>query len=71
MASTYFLENGNVVVNLSAVFLCNTLADPDDVPAFLLLQLQVRVEHTEVELLEERKHIQAHLVTKLCFKIVT
>lgn len=55
------LEDWNVIVDLGAVFLGHTLTDPDNVPAFLLLQLEIRVEHSEVELLKEGEHIQVHL----------
>ena len=47
------LENGDVIVNLSTVPLSDTLRYPDDVPAFLLLQFHVSIEHTEVELVKE------------------
>jgi hypothetical protein len=56
------LEDGNVVVDFCAVFLGDTLCDPDDVAALLLLQLQIRVEHTKVELLHECHHVQTHLI---------
>lgn len=55
------LEDRNVVVNLSTVPLGNTLSDPDDVPALLLLQLDVGVENTEVELVEKGQLVQLHL----------
>lgn len=42
----------------------NTLSDPDDVPALLLLQLHVGVEDTEVELVEESQLVQFHLQEK-------
>lgn len=56
------LENGYVVVDLCAVLLGNALGDPDDVTALLLLQLEVCVEDTEVELLQKGVHVQLHLV---------
>jgi len=56
------LKDGDVVIDLGAVFLRNALRDPDNVPALLLLQLQVGVEHAAVELLHERVHVQLHLV---------
>lgn len=43
------------------MFLSNTLADPDNVPAFLLLQLQVRIENTKVELLQKSENIEVDL----------
>lgn len=54
-------EDRNVVVNLSAVPLGDALCNPDDVPALLLLQLDVGVENTEVELVEEGQLVQLHL----------
>lgn len=39
----------------------DALRDPDDVPALLLLQLDVGVENAEVELVEEGKLVQLHL----------
>lgn len=57
------LEDGNVVVDLGAVPLGDALGDPDNVPALLLLQLDVGVENTEVELVEEGQLIQLHLQT--------
>ena len=54
-------EDGDVVVNLCPVALSHTLADPDDVPALLLFQLEEGVEHTEVELLHEGVLVQPHL----------
>lgn len=42
----------------------DALGDPDDVPALLLLQLDVGVENTEVELVEEGQLIQLHLQTR-------
>jgi len=56
------LEDGYVVVDLCAVLLGDALGDPDDVAALLLLELEVRVEDSEVELLQEGVHVQFHLV---------
>ena len=39
----------------------DTLGDPDHVATLLLLQLQQRVEHPVVELLQERVDVQLHL----------
>ena len=58
-------EDGDVVVDLGPVLLCDALRDPDDVPALLLLQLQEGVEDAEVELLHERVHVQVHLKGRL------
>lgn len=55
------LEDGDVVINLGAMFLCNTFWNPDDVTALLLLQFQVRIEHTEMKLLHECIDIQFNL----------
>lgn len=55
------LEDRNVVVDFGAMLLCNALGYPDNVPALLLLQLQVGVEDAEMELLNECVHIQFHL----------
>lgn len=54
-------KDRNVVVDLGAVPLGDALCDPDDVPALLLLQLDVGVENTEVELVEESQLVQLHL----------
>lgn len=43
------------------MLLCDAFGDPDDVAAFLLLQFQVRVEDTEVELLHESVDVQFDL----------
>lgn len=43
------------------MFLGHTLGYPDDVTALLLFELQVRIEHSEVELLNKCKHIQFNL----------
>lgn len=39
----------------------DALGDPHDVPALLLLQLDVGVENAEVELVEEGQLVQLHL----------
>lgn len=54
-------KDRNVVVDLGAVPLCDALGDPHNVPALLLLQLDVGVEDTEVELVEEGQLVQLHL----------
>ena len=41
--------------------LCNALSNPDNVAAFLLLQFDVRVEHTVVELVHEGQLVQFNL----------
>lgn len=56
-----FLENWNIVIDLSAMLLGDTLRNPNNVTAFLLLQLQVRIEYTKMELLNESEHIQFDL----------
>lgn len=39
----------------------DALGNPDDVPALLLLQLDVGIENAEVELVEEGQLVQLHL----------
>jgi len=56
------LEDRDVVVNFSAMFLCDALWNPDYVTALLLLELQVWVEDTKVELLHEAVDVQLDLV---------
>lgn len=46
------------------MFLGDTLGNPDYVATFLLLELQVGVEHPEVELLHKAVHVQFHLSCK-------
>lgn len=55
------LEDGDVVVYLGLLSLCDTLGDPDDVATLLLLQFDVGVKYPEVELLQESKCVQLHL----------
>lgn len=55
------LEDGNVVVDFGTVPLGDALGDPHDVPALLLLQLDVSVEDAEVELVEEGQFVQLNL----------
>lgn len=43
------------------MFLSNAFRYPDDVTALLLLELQITVEHAEVELLQKRVHVQTYL----------
>lgn len=57
-----YLEYGDVVVDFGAMLLGDALGDPDNVAALLLLELKVRIEDTEVELLQEGEHVQFHLV---------
>ena len=54
-------EDGDVVVDLGSVALGDALADPDDVAALLLLQLEEGVEDAKVELLHEGILVQPHL----------
>lgn len=46
------------------MFLGHTLTDPYDVPALLFLQLEVWIEHSKMELLQESKNIQVYLKKK-------
>ena len=55
------LEDGDVVVDLRLLSLCDTLCDPDDVASLLLLQLEVGVEHAQMELLQKGQRVQLHL----------
>lgn len=55
------LENWNIIVDLGPMLLGNTLRNPYNVTAFLFLQLQIRIENTEMELLNESKHVQFDL----------
>jgi len=53
-AGIIFLEDGNVVVDFVLLVLGDTFGNPNDVPDFLLLQLDKRVEDGVIELLLER-----------------
>lgn len=55
------LEDGYVVVYLGLLSLCDTLSDPDNVATLLLLQFDVGVKYSKVELLQESKCVQLHL----------
>ena len=57
-------EDVDVVVDLGLVPLRYALSDPDNVSTLLFLQLHVGVEHTKVELLHERVHVQLGFVLK-------
>lgn len=54
-------EDGYVVVYLGLLSLCDALRNPDDVATLLLLQFDVGVKYSEVELLQESKCVQLHL----------
>lgn len=58
---TKYLKNGNVVVDFGSMLLRHAFADPHNVAALLLLQFQIRIEHAEVELLQECVHVQSNL----------
>ena len=60
-AHNFPLEDRNVAVDLGPVSLGHTLGDPDDVANFLLLQLDVGVEHPKLELVHECVLHQLHL----------
>lgn len=47
------LKDWNVVVDLGAMLLSHTLGYPNDITAFLLLELQIRIKYAEMELLHE------------------
>lgn len=55
------LEDRYVVVNLGLLSLCDALSNPDDVAALLLLQFDVGVKHSKVELLQEGQCVHLHL----------
>ena len=55
------LENWDVVVYLGSVSLCNALCYPHNVSALLLLQADIGVENSKVELLHEGEHVDLHL----------
>lgn len=55
------LEDWYVVVYLGLLPLRDALSDPDDVTTLLLLQFDVGVEYSEMELLQENKCVQLHL----------
>ena len=54
-------EDGYKVINPVPCILRDALRNPGDIPDLLLLQLQVRVEHAILELLQERLLVQVHL----------
>ena len=56
-----YLQDRNVVINLSSLSLSDALGDPHNVPTFLLLQFNVRVENTVVKLLHEAVHVELDL----------
>lgn len=55
------LKDGYIIVNLGPLSLRDTLSDPDDVTTLLLLQFDVGVKYSKVELLQESKCVQLHL----------
>lgn len=61
-----FSHNRYVVVDLRTMSLRDALSYPDDIAHLLLLQLDERVEGTEVELVKVRLHIQLHLNYREC-----
>lgn len=54
-------EDGDVVMYLGLLPLCDAFSDPNDVAILLLLQFDVGVEDPKVELLQESKSVQLHL----------
>lgn len=56
-------EDWDIVVYFGAMLLGDTLGNPDDVTAFLLLELQVRIKNAEMKLLHESIHVQLDLKT--------
>lgn len=55
------LEDGNVVVDFSAMFLSNAFGYPNYVATFLLFKFQIRIKYTKVELLHKSVHVQLNL----------
>lgn len=47
-------EDGNILVDLGLLILCNAFRNPDNVADFLLLQFQPRIEYSIVHLLFKR-----------------
>lgn len=58
------LEDRDIIVNLGAVALGNTLSNPHNVATLLLLELHKSIEDTKVELVQEGQLVQLHLWTK-------
>lgn len=59
--SVNLFEDRYVVVYLGLLSLCDTFCDPDNVTTLLLLQFDVGVKYSKVELLQESKCVQLHL----------
>lgn len=53
------------------MLLSDALGNPDNIAAFLLLQLQVGVKHSEVELLHKCVHIELDLNEKSMISYTT
>lgn len=47
------LQDWDIIVDLGAMFLSDAFSDPNNVSAFLFLQLQIGIENSEMELLHE------------------
>lgn len=58
------LKDIDVVIDFGFVSLRYAFGDPDDVSTLLLLQFDVRVKHTKVELLHEGIHVELYLRRK-------
>lgn len=55
------LKDCNIIVYLRTMFLSYTFGNPNNIAAFLLFQLQVRVENTEMKLLHESVDVKFNL----------
>lgn len=60
-----FLQYWNVIVDFRPMTLGYALSDPYYIPAFLLLEFQVRVKDAEVELSEECIDVQLDLLFEM------
>lgn len=47
------LKHWNIAVNLRSMALCHTFCNPDDVANFLLLEFDIGIEHSKLELMHE------------------
>lgn len=59
------LKDWNVVVDLGTMLLSHAFRNPDHIPAFLLLQLQIGIENAIVKLLHKSVDIQFDLERRI------
>jgi len=62
VAFFFCLEDGNVLIDFGLLILCDTLGYPNDVPYFLLFQLDPRIEHSVMELLLKCQSIELYFI---------